>query len=123
MDGYGRAEGGRTGVAMAALIMEQSAANCREIAGLRKALRHELSGIRERLARLAGVIDMVRVGMQSHNIQFRPRSLRPAHDLPLALTAKLMSPDAADASDRCSLPAGPRWKCLRSVSANACHGG
>lgn len=53
-----------TGVALAALIMAQSAAHRREIADLRKEMHQELGGIRERLARLEGVIDIIRVGMQ-----------------------------------------------------------
>ena len=53
-----------TGAALAALIMAQSAAHRREIEDLRKEMRQELGGIRERLARLEGVIDIIRIGMQ-----------------------------------------------------------
>ena len=53
-----------TGVALAALIMAQSAAHRREIGDLRKEMHQELGGIRERLARLEGVIDIIRIGMQ-----------------------------------------------------------
>lgn len=53
-----------TGVALAALIMAQSAAHRREIGDLRKEMHQELGGIRERLARLKGVIDIIRAGLQ-----------------------------------------------------------
>ena len=53
-----------TGAALAALIMAQSAARRRGIADLRKNMHRELGGIRERLARLEGAIDIIRVGMQ-----------------------------------------------------------
>ena len=49
-----------TGVALAALIAAQGSAQRRE----NSEMRHELGNVRERLARLEGVIDIIRTGMQ-----------------------------------------------------------
>ena len=49
-----------TGVALAALIAAQGAAQRREIAEMRR----ELGNVRERLARLEGIMDIIRTGMQ-----------------------------------------------------------
>ena len=70
-----------TGVALAALIMAQSAGQRREIGDLRKEMHQELGGIRERLARLEGVIDIIRIGMVRYRRGsfFRPVPVAPGN--------------------------------------------
>ncbi len=59
------------GVALAVLTISQNAARAREnaelrkeIGDVRKEMHEQLGHIRERLARLEGIIDIIRAGMQ-----------------------------------------------------------
>ena len=75
-----------TGVALAAILLTQSAARRRENVELRSeigslrdemqrenaALRSELSALRERIARMEGVLDMIRSGMQLPRLATEP---------------------------------------------------
>ena len=56
-----------TGVALAALILSQMAAHRRELGVLRNELgelRREVNSLGNRVARLEGAIDLIRMGMQ-----------------------------------------------------------
>ncbi len=53
-----------TGVALAALIMSQLSGLKRELRGEIAELRRGVNSLGNRVARLEGVIDMIRIGMQ-----------------------------------------------------------